>query len=217
MPHRGRAGSYGRPGPVQNPTSGPSFVSPSRLRWCAAEQNLKPPLSHPPCRSLALAHVLCPLTADFQTNEGRVGPVGPSTAPTRTPDGYVPTGTSTRILKVPTCFPVLPAFVQNPSLTVFSPEELKESSPSPFGTLQRSDGSFFFTSPSQQNKQIPVNKLSESRVSQLPTSQGSLPLLPDSIIAIIITSHRLLPFFSNHGCSINLQRNGHPSLQGGER
>lgn len=38
---------YGRPGPVQNPTSGPSFVSPSRLAVCAAEQNLKPPLSHP--------------------------------------------------------------------------------------------------------------------------------------------------------------------------
>jgi hypothetical protein len=26
----GRPGSYGRPGPAQNPTSGPSFVSPSR-------------------------------------------------------------------------------------------------------------------------------------------------------------------------------------------
>lgn len=83
------SGSYGRPGPVQNPTSGPSFVSPSR--WCAAEQNLKPPLSHPLSPRWPSRIYLCPLTADFQTNEGRVGPVGPSTAPTRTPDGYVPT------------------------------------------------------------------------------------------------------------------------------
>lgn len=72
----GVAGSYGRPGPVQNPTSGPSFVSPSRLRWCAAEQNLKPPLSHP----LSLAGPrACPVPADcgFPNQRRPSGPRGP--------------------------------------------------------------------------------------------------------------------------------------------
>ena len=207
---RGRAGSYGRPGPAQNPTSGPSFVSPSR--WCAAEQNLKPPLSHP----LSLAHVLCPLTADFQTNEGRVGPVGPSTAPTRTPDGYVPTGTSTWVLKVPTCLPVLPAFVRNPSLTVFSPKELKESSPSPFGIPSRSDGSYFLHQLQPDKPDKSANRLQIQRVSyqhpkvafhscQTASSPSSSPHIG------------LCLFSSNYGRSINPQRNGHTSLQGGER
>lgn len=128
---------------------------------CTSEQNLKPPLSHP-CH---LAHALCPLTADSQTNEGRVGPVGPSTAPTRTPDGHVPTGTSTLVLKVPSCFPVLPAFVQNPSLTVFSPEELKESSPSPFGIHSSPEDSLSSPDPSKQaNKQRNSKQASEARV-----------------------------------------------------
>lgn len=167
---RGRAGSYGRPGPVQNPTSGPSFVSPSRLCWCAGAL-LSRTSNHPcptPC-TLAGPRA-CPVPADcgFPNQRRPSGPRGPlhgsdkDSRRVRThryihPD---PQGTCGTFM-LPG-----PASVRAKS----QPDRLfakgiKRIVSLPFWDPLETRWFLFFTKPQPANKQISSKQASESRVS----------------------------------------------------